>query len=346
MSPKEASPTRILLALGLVYVIWGSTYLAIRFAIETLPPFLMAGTRFLVAGAILFAWFRLRGTPAPDRKHWKAAVISGGLMLLGGNGLLSWAEQYVPSGLAALFVSTAPLWLVLMAWWGPDRERSHVGEIAGLLLGLLGVGLLLAPSTEILESMATEPRLFILGAVAVLVASLSWAAGSIYNRGAAFPTPQLYATSLTMVGGGVLLLLTGFARGELGQLSLNDVSLKSAAALAYLIVFGSLVAFSAYIWLLRAVRPAVVGTYAYVNPVVAVILGWSLAAEPLTPRTFVAMAIITGSVILVQRAQRRSARTSPTRTKPTRTRATDTRTGNADSLDAGSPSSESGHSPG
>jgi drug/metabolite transporter (DMT)-like permease len=312
MSPKDASPTRILLALGLVYVIWGSTYLAIRSVIETLPPFLMAGTRFLVAGAILYAWFRLRGTPAPERRHWKAALISGGLMLLGGNGLLSWAEQYVPSGLAALLVSTAPLWLVLMAWLGPDRERPRGGEIAGLLLGLAGVGLLMAPSAEVLESMAVEPRSFVLGAVAVLIASVSWAAGSIYNRGAAFPGPQLYATSLTMLGGGVALLLTGFVRGEIGHLSLADLSFKSAAALGYLIVFGSLVAFSAYVWLLRAVRPALVGTYAYVNPVVAVILGWSLAAEPLTTRTFVAMGIITGSVILVQRAQRRSSRARAT----------------------------------
>ena len=235
-------------------------------------------------------------------------------MLLGGNGLLSWAEQYVPSGLAALLVSTAPLWLVLMAWLGPDRERPHGGEIAGLLLGLAGVGLLVAPSAEVLESMAVEPRSFVLAAVAVLIASVSWAAGSIYNRGAAFPGPQLYATSLTMLGGGVVLLLAGLVRGEVGQLSLANLSFKSAAALGYLIVFGSLVAFSAYVWLLRAVRPALVGTYAYVNPVVAVILGWSLAAEPLTTRTFVAMGIITGSVILVQRAQRRLSRARGTGT--------------------------------
>jgi drug/metabolite transporter (DMT)-like permease len=311
MSPKDASPARVLFALGLVYVIWGSTYLSIRFAIETIPPFLMAGTRFLAAGAILFAWFRVRGSQIPVRGHWKAATISGALMLLGGNGLLSWAEQYVPSGLAALLVATAPLWLVMMAWLGPDGERPRGGEIAGLVLGLGGVGLLLAPSAEVLGNVGADPRSFVFGAVAVLIASLSWAAGSIYNRGATFPSPQLYATSLTMLCGGGLLLLTGAVRGELGQIELAAVSLKSLAALAYLIVFGSLVAFSAYIWLLRAVRPALVGTYAYVNPVVAVALGWALAAEPLTNRTFAAMAVITVSVILVQRSQRRGARGRP-----------------------------------
>jgi drug/metabolite transporter (DMT)-like permease len=301
----------VLLALGLVYVIWGSTYLSIRFAIETIPPFSMAGIRFLVAGGVLFTWFRLRGSEMPAGGHWKAATISGGLMLLGGNGLLSWAEQFVPSGLAALLVATAPLWLVLMAWLGPDGERPSGGEIAGLGLGLGGVALLLAPSPEVLRNVGADPRSFVLGAVAVLIASVSWAAGSIYSRSATFPSPQLYATSLTMLCGGGLLLLTGGFRGEFGQIELAAVSLKSVAALAYLIVFGSLVAFSAYIWLLRAVRPALVGTYAYVNPVVAVVLGWALASEPLTQRTFVAMAIITIAVILVQRSQRRAARHRP-----------------------------------
>lgn len=311
MSPRDASPARVLMALGLVYVIWGSTYLSIRFAIETIPPFLMAGTRFLAAGAILFAWFRSRGCGMPERHHWRAATISGGLMLLGGNGLLSWAEQWVPSGLAALLVATAPLWLVMMAWLGPDGERPSAGEIAGLVLGLGGVGLLLAPSPEVLRNVGADPRSFVIGAVAVLIASLSWAAGSIYNRGASFPSPQLYATSLTMLGGGALLVLAGALKGELGQIDVAAVSLKSVAALAYLVVFGSLVAFSAYIWLLRAVRPALVGTYAYVNPVVAVLLGWALAAEPLTERTFLAMAIITVSVILVQRSHRRAASRRP-----------------------------------
>lgn len=306
VSGSRSVPTpRLVLAFAAVYLIWGSTYLAIRFAIETVPPFLMAGTRFVVAGAILYAWFRARGQPAPTLREWRAATIAGGLMLLGGNGLLSWAEQHVPSGIAALLVGTVPLWMVLIARWGPTRERTGPREIGGLALGLLGVALLVAPTPEAVANVGTDARGFVLGAGAVLAGSMLWAAGSMYSRVAPLPPDSLYATALTMLAGGVLLLLAGGARGEAAHLSPTGVSARSALAILYLIAFGSLVAFSAYTWLLRVARPALVGTYAYVNPVVAVLLGWALASEPLGARTALGAAIVVGSVVLVRRGRRR-----------------------------------------
>ncbi|MGH7541623.1 MAG: drug/metabolite exporter YedA [Gemmatimonadota bacterium] len=308
MSPKEATPGRVLLAFATVYVIWGSTYLAIRLAIETLPPFTMAGTRFLIAGGALFGWFRWKGLPAPSAGHWKAAFVSGGLMLLGGNGLLSWSEQHVPSGLAALLVATVPLWLVVLAWLGPGKERTGAREIAGLLLGLAGVGLLVSPSPAALDNVGTDARGFLTGALAILAGSAAWAVGSLYNRRAPLPSPPLYATAITMLAGGFLLVLAGLATGEPARLDPVRISLASAGALLYLIVFGSLIAFSAYTWLLRVSRPVLVGTYAYVNPVVAVLLGWAVASEPLDGRTLGAAVVILASVILVHRARTRSRR--------------------------------------
>ncbi len=315
-TPREAPPGRILLAFTAIYLIWGSTYLAIRFAVETIPPFLMAGVRFGVAGGILYLGLRSRGVRSPRRSEWKAAFWSGGLMLLGGNGLLSWSEQYVPSGLAALLVGTVPLWMVALAWLGPDRERPGRWELFGLATGFAGVALLVSPSAEVVGSLGAEPRQFLLGTVAVLVASLSWAIGSLYNRRASLPPPPLFATAITMIAGGVLLVLTGIARGEIGQLSLGAVSARSAWALGYLILFGSVIAFSAYTWLLRVVRPALVGTYAYVNPLVAVLLGWWLASEPITGRMALAMAIIIGSVARVERDRRQARNAAGARGVP------------------------------
>lgn len=284
----------VLAAYAAVYLIWGSTYLAIRFAIESIPPFLMAGVRFTVAGVVLYAWTRLvRKARRPTRAEWSAAAVVGGLLLLGGNGLVVWAEQWVPSGLAALLVATVPLWMVLMDWWtgGP---RPGPGLVFGLLWGLLGVGLLVgAPGVE------TDRPAQLTGAGAVLLASFLWAAGSIYARGASLPRSPRLGTAMQMLAGGVLLLLAGTALGEWGTLDLSAVTLKSALALAYLIVFGALVAFSAYIWLLRVSTAARVSTYAYVNPVVALFLGWALADEPISARTFLAAFVILTAVMLI-----------------------------------------------
>jgi len=299
MTDSSAPTGRVILAFAAVYVIWGSTYLAIRFAIETVPPFLMAGVRYLIAGAILYAVLRMRGARRPTRAEWWAATVSGGLMIAGGNGLLSWAEQYVPSGIAALLLGTVPLWFVGLAWLGPEREAPAPLELAGLLLGLVGVALLVIGSGES-PSPGGGGLAVVWGAVAILVAAGSWAVGSLYHRRARFPAPALYATAMTMMAGGGVLVLAAIATGEPGRFDAGAVSLRSLTAFAYLVVFGSIVGFSAYAWLIKVVRPALVGTYAYVNPVVAVFLGWWLGGERVSSGMVLGAAIVLVSVALVQ----------------------------------------------
>ena len=284
---------RTILAFAAIYIIWGSTYLAIRFAIDTLPGFVMAGVRFVGAGTVLYALARRRGAPRPTHLHWRGAVIVGALMLLGGNGGVVWAEQRVPSGLAAVLIATVPLWVALLDWlWRGTRPGGRV--LAGLALGLAGIALLVGPG-ELAGSRGVD----LLGAGVLLFASLSWAIGSIYTRSAGLPPSPLLATAMEMLAGGVLLLVADLVTGQVAELDLGSVSLRSVLALAYLIAFGSLVAFTAYVWLLRVTTPARAATYAYVNPVVAVLLGWALAGEPLTPRTLLAAGVIVGAVVLI-----------------------------------------------
>ena len=297
------SKVDLLLAFAAVYLVWGSTYLAIRFGVETIPPLLLGGTRFLAAGVVLAVVSRLRGAPAPRPREWRAATVSGVFMVAGGNGLVCWAAQYVPSGLSALLVAAVPLWLVAIARLGPDRETASALEVAGLVLGLGGVVLLVSSSGAEIGIRGASANQVVAGALVVVAASISWAIGSMYNRRAALPQPPLYGTALTMAAGGMILLLIGLAAGEFGRLSLGDVSLRSWLSLLYLAVMGSIVAFSAYIWLLRKVRPAAVGTYAYVNPVVALFLGWWLANEAFTRPMLAGTVIIVAGVVLVQRGR-------------------------------------------
>ena len=284
---------RVAIAFAAIYLIWGSTYLAIRFAIETLPPFSMAAVRFTVAGGILYAIARPR-TERPTKLNWVSAGVVGTLLLAGGNGGVVWAEQWVPSGLAALIVATVPLWMVLFDWLFAGGARPSRTLMAGLLLGLSGVGLLMS-STEL----GAQSREGLLGGFAVLGASISWAAGSIYARKAALPRSPFLATAMQMIVGGFVLSLMAAIAGEGGELHLSAFSLKSMLALVYLIVFGALIAFTAYIWLLGVSTPARVSTYAYVNPAVAVLLGWLLASERLDARAAVAVLIILSAVALV-----------------------------------------------
>ena len=295
-----ASPLQLALAFAAVYLIWGSTYLAIRFAIETLPPLLMAGVRFTVAGGVLYGWMRLRGAPAPPRRGWVAVGVPAFLMILVANGGVSWAEQTVPSGIAALTVATTPLWMVVLARLHPREDDPTRHEWAGVVAGLVGVAFLVAPGDQILGR-----GIDVLGFAALLLASLAWASGSIHNRFASLPGPQLLSTAMTMLLGGVLLVVASAGIGELRGFDPAAVSTSSLLALGYLVVMGSIVAFSAYIWLLKRARPALVGTYAYVNPVVALVLGWTLADEPLTPRALLAATVILGSVVVVNRTRQR-----------------------------------------
>ena len=311
----------LILAFAAVYIIWGSTYLAIRFAIETLPSFTMAGMRFVVAGAVLYAFGRLRGAPRPRFEQWRSAAVVGFLLLLCGNGAVVWAEHRVPSGLAALLVGTEPLWVAVLFWLWPNGESPGRKTLLGLGIGFAGTALLAAPG-----ELAGEAGLHLPSVVLVLFACVTWATGSLYARTADLPPSAPVSAGAQMLTGGTALLILGLITGEPARMDLAAASLRSWGALAYLMLFGSIVAFSAYGWLVRNVRPTMVATYAYVNPVVAVLLGWLLASEPVTARTLVAAALILGAVILVSR-DRGKARRGPAEATRTRTEdlpATDT----------------------
>ncbi|SRR6266508_4351453 len=290
---------KLWLALITVYVLWGSTYLSIRVAVRTLPPFLMAATRFLVAGLILLALTIRRGDRTADpigARQWGAAAIVGTLLLLGGNGLVSWSERRIDSGVAALIVATVPIWMaVFAATLGAERLRART--VAGLALGFAGVALLIRSAGS------DGGPVDLLGGLGVVLASLLWAFGSILSRRLSLPKRPLVATSMEMLAGGAALALTGLLSGELRGFSPSQVSLESLLGLGYLIVFGSWAAFSAYVWLLANARPSLVSTYAYVNPVIAVFLGWLILHEPVTPLTLLAAAVIVGAVAVIVRSE-------------------------------------------
>lgn len=288
------SNSLVLLAFAAVYTIWGSTYLAIRVAVETLPPLMMAGTRYMVAGGILYLLARRRGAPRATRQHWRSTLIIGGLLLLGGNGGVCWAEQYVPSGITALMVTAVPLWMVLLNWLRPGGVRPGLLEGVGFVLGFAGVLVLVDP-----WSMGGASQTSVAGTVVLLVAPLFWAMGSLYSRTAVQPSSPLLSIAMQMLCGGTLLLVVGALMGEVSAVNVSAITVKSILAWAYLIVFGALIGFTAYIWLLRVSTPSRVSTYAYVNPVIAVLLGWALLSEPLTSRTFLAAAVIITGVVLI-----------------------------------------------
>jgi drug/metabolite transporter (DMT)-like permease len=290
----EATPARTVFAFAVLYLVWGSTYLAIRFALETLPGFAMAGVRFLVAGGLVYAWARVRGTPVPTRREWRSAAIVGALLLLGGNGAVVWAERTVPSGPAALLVATMPLWVVLLEWGRSGGSRPGIAVLVGLVLGFAGVGILIDPIGAV-RGGAIDPA----GAFVLVLGSLSWSVGSALAPRLELPKSMLLGTAMEMIAGGVLLTLLAAVTGELAQVNLATASFRSIGALLYLIVFGSILAFNAFVYLLKAAPPARVATYAYVNPVVAVGLGWLLANEPIDARMIAATGIIVAAVAMV-----------------------------------------------
>jgi len=288
---KHPSRAAVAAAFAAVYLIWGSTYLAIRFAVATVPPFLMAGTRHLAAGAILYAWARLRGAPRPTARNWKAAAGIGALLLLGGNGLVSWAETRIDSGPAALTVASVPLWMVALSAAAAKR-RPRAAVIAGLATGLGGIALLVLPHRS-----GDAVPLF--PAAALVVAALSWSVGSLASRRASLPKETLLATAMEAIAGGAALWIAGLAFGEGAALDPRAITAKSVAALAYLVLFGSVVGFSAYVWLLKVAAPERVSTYAFVNPIVAVVLGIALGGEAMTLRIALAGAAVVGAVSLI-----------------------------------------------
>ena len=293
---ERPGTTAIVLAFAAIYLIWGSTYLAIRFAVETLPPFLMLFARFFTAGVLMYSFLRWRGVPRPSAREWAGAVVVGGLLLLGGTGAVGWAEQWI--------VAIVPVWMVVLDWAGPAKRKPTGAVIAGLVLGLVGVAVLVGP-----VELSGGGRMQFIGSAVVVFGTLSWATGSVYGSRLPHPSSPWMSAALQMTSGGLLLLVFGTAMGEWSRVVPGQMSARSLGALAYLVVFGSLIAFAAYVFLLRHEAPARVGSYAYVNPVVAVFLGWALASEPVTPRTIAAAAIILTGVVLIVR--HRAARTPP-----------------------------------
>ncbi len=285
-------------ALAVVYVVWGSTYTAIAYGLETLPPLLLGGTRFLAAGVLLYAFARLAGTRAerPNRRQWAAAALTGIPLLVLGNGGVVWAQQRVPSGIAALLVATVPLWIAALdrAAFGRRLDRR---SLAGLALGFAGIALLV--------DLGGAGGADLLGSVVLVLAALGWATGTLLARGAALPSNTLLAASMQMLAGGTILTLAGVVSGELGEAT--SVSAQSFAGWAYLVVFGSILAFSAYGWLVRVAPTPLVATYAFVNPVVAVLLGWSMLGETIDARTLVAGSVIVAAVALIVTGTARSA---------------------------------------
>lgn len=286
--------SRLAAAFAAVYLVWGSTYLAIRFAVETLPPMLMVGSRFLIAGLALLLWTRWREGRGPSRQDWATSAVSGTLMLACGNGAVVWAEQKVPSGIAALLVAVVPVWMVLLDWLRPGGRRPRAAVFGGLTLGLAGL-VLLVGRASLHGSGGIDP----LSAAVLLTGSLCWALGSVYTQRAPRPTSGNLGSATQMLAGGISSVLIGVLRGEPARLDLAHASARSLGALGYLIVFGSLIGFTAYLYMLAHTTAARAATYAYVNPVVAVLLGWMFAGEPVTARTLVAAAVILAGVATI-----------------------------------------------
>jgi drug/metabolite transporter (DMT)-like permease len=288
------SRSALILAFAAIYIIWGSTYLGIRVAVASMPPFAMAGTRFMIAGALLFTFLKFRGAAWPSARQWRINTIIGTFLLLGGNGLVAWAEQYVPSGITALLIGVGPLFIVLTEWAWPGGTRPSVTTMAALLLGFAGVVWLAAPWEN-----TAHGGLHPAGVAALLAACVFWAIGSIYSRHAKHGADPLLASALQMLGGGAALALTGVLHGDFAQLNVAAITPHAWIAFTYLIAIGSLVGFSTFVWLMKHSTPARVATYAYVNPVVAVFLGWLILHEPITPRTIVASIIIVAAVAII-----------------------------------------------
>jgi drug/metabolite transporter (DMT)-like permease len=286
-------PSRWLLvaAFAAVYLIWGSSYLGIHFAIQTIPPFLMTGMRFVFSAVLLIGWAKMRGTPAPTRENWKAAIIVGFVLFVLNNGAIVWAEgNGLPTGIAAVLIATVPMWIVLMTWLKPGGTFPGGLVIAGLVSGFIGIILLFEPQGN---------TLFIPGVIAVLFGAFCWASGSLYAKSAPLPQSTALSTGMQLLCGGLMQFAIAIPAGEFARFDPAQVSTTSWLAMLYLAIVSSIIAYSAFTWLMRVSTPTKVSTYAYVNPVVAVFLGWLIASEPLTPRTLIAAGIIIGSVILI-----------------------------------------------
>jgi drug/metabolite transporter (DMT)-like permease len=285
-------PARLLGAFFLVYFVWGSNFLAIRYAVETVPPFVLMGVRSLLAGLCLVAWARLRGAERPSGWHWRAAAAAGIVLFVGCHGLLAWAQQRVPSGVAALALATIPLWMTLLDWLWAGGQPPARRVWLGIALGMTGLATLVGPGrwAGTVDS---------LGLLALLASAFAWASGSILARRSRLPASVVLSTGMQLVAGGLALLGVSFAIGEAQAFEAARMSLRSLAAFTYMVVASSILAFTAYIWLLRVSTPSRVSSYAFVNPLVAVLLGWAVGGEALTPRIGLAALLIVVGVIAI-----------------------------------------------
>ena len=304
-APKR---TLVIIAFAALYLIWGSTYLGIRFSIETIPPFLMAGARFVLAGVIMYAIAWSQGIGKSNWANWRTSLIIGACLLLGGNGGVTISERYIDSGLAALIVAIVPIYIVLLGWATGMAPRPTPIMWMGLGGGFVGVGILFGPGLHLHSSGGRNP---VIGISILLVTSFIWSAGSLYSRVAKHAASPFLTAAQQMICGGILLLLVGVVTGELRRLHLGSISMLSLGSFIYLVIIGAVVGYTAYIWLLRHCEPAKVATYAYVNPIVAVLLGTLFAGETVTMRTLIAAALIIGSVALVITAQQLRSRAEP-----------------------------------
>lgn len=294
MQSSKHYPSSVWVALGLVYLVWGSTYLAIRFAIQSIPPFFMAGARFLTSGLLLYGFLRLRGEPQPSRAHWRSAAVISFFLLVIGNGGVCWVEQKVPSGLTALLVGSVPLWMLLLEWAWKKGPRPGWKAWVGIALGFAGIAILVLPKAGVGEFKTDTPWTLLL-----LGTSFAWSLGSLYSRTVSMPSSALMATALEMIVGGLELLGTGFCLGEQDHFHLYQLTASSMEAWVYLTLVGALVGFTSYIWVLQKATPGLASTYAFVNPVIALFLGWFWAGEALSPSLFLAGSLIVMAVVLI-----------------------------------------------
>ena len=295
----------VLLSFAAIYIIWGSTYLAIRIGIETIPPFLLAGTRFFLAGAPFYLWLRWQGHARPSREHWRSALLLGSLMMFGGNGLVTWAEQSVPSAIAAVLITTVPLWMTILDRLFSRGPGLSAMTVFGLVVGFAGVVVLVGPTG------ADVDRVDPIGAAVLLLAAFLWSVGSLRSRRGGLPGSPLMGAAMQMVCGGLVLLAMGTITGEWSRLDVASVSGRSVAAMLYLVVFGSVVALSAYVYLLRVSSASAVSTYAFANPIIAVALGAVVGGERIGAQALVSMALIIGAVGIILVSRRRQAAVRP-----------------------------------
>jgi drug/metabolite transporter (DMT)-like permease len=294
--PAHVSKAKLIAAFAAIYIIWGSTYLGIKFAIESIPPFMVGGTRFLIAGGLLYAWARTTSPVKPNAKQWWQGLLLGVFLLGVGNGCVVWAQQRTPSGITALVVAIVPLMVVLIEWWRPGGKNPGLAAMTGVIIGLAGMALLIGPSAFM---GATDVEL--MPALVLLMGSLSWSMATVFGKRASVPPNPPLASAIQLLGGGIALMIVSTIAGELGRVEPANFTLKAILSVAYLIIFGSIIAFSAYSWLLRVASPTKISTYAYVNPIVAMFLGWAVAGEEMSMRVLVAAGVVLAGVALITR---------------------------------------------